>query len=42
MSPRRVFVTHGEEEATEALAARIAKERGFPTDVPDLGETVEL
>jgi len=40
--PRRVFVTHGEEEAAEALAARLAKERGFPTHVPEIGETVEL
>ncbi len=40
--PRRVFVTHGEEEAAEALAARITKERGFPTHVPALGETAEL
>jgi metallo-beta-lactamase family protein len=40
--PRRVFVTHGEEEAAAALAARLAKERGFPTHVPEIGETVEL
>jgi metallo-beta-lactamase family protein len=40
--PRRVFVTHGEEEAAEALAARLAKERGFATHVPGIGETVEL
>jgi metallo-beta-lactamase family protein len=40
--PRGVYVTHGEPEAAEALAARIAKERGFPTHVPDLGEAVEL
>jgi metallo-beta-lactamase family protein len=40
--PRGVFVTHGEPEAAEALAARIAKERGFPTHVPDLGESVDL
>jgi metallo-beta-lactamase family protein len=40
--PRRVFLTHGEEEAAEALAARIAKERGFDTHVPSLGETIEL
>jgi metallo-beta-lactamase family protein len=40
--PRRVFVTHGEEEAAEALAARLAKERGFSAHVPALGETVEL
>jgi metallo-beta-lactamase family protein len=40
--PKRVFLTHGEDDAAEALAARIAKERGFPTYVPDLGETVNL
>src|SRR5262249_22235378 len=40
--PRTVFLTHGEKDAAEALAARITKERGFPTHVPDLGETVEL
>jgi metallo-beta-lactamase family protein len=41
-APRRVFVTHGEEEAAEALAARLARERGFAAHVPELGETVEL
>jgi metallo-beta-lactamase family protein len=40
--PRGVFLTHGEEEAAEALAARIARERGFPTHVPFPNETVEL
>jgi metallo-beta-lactamase family protein len=40
--PRRVFLTHGEEDAAEALAARITKERGFETYVPSLGETIEL
>src|SRR5262245_30811037 len=40
--PRTVFLTHGEKDAAEALAARITKERGFLTYVPDLGETVEL
>ncbi len=40
--PRMVFVTHGEEDAAQALGARITKERGFPTHVPDLGETAEL
>ena len=40
--PKRVFLTHGEEEAAEALAARIAKERGFPTCVPGMGERFEL
>lgn len=41
-APRRVFLTHGEEEAAEALAARITKERGFATHVPALGEAVDL
>jgi metallo-beta-lactamase family protein len=40
--PRGVFVTHGEEDSSLALAARIARERGFPTQVPELGEVVEL
>ncbi len=41
-APRAVFVTHGEEDAALALAARLEKERSFPTHVPGLGETVEL
>jgi metallo-beta-lactamase family protein len=41
-APRRVFLTHGEPDAAEALAAKITNERGFPTHVPGLGETVEL
>lgn len=41
-TPRRVHLTHGEPEAAEALAARIAKERGFVTHVAQLGETVTL
>jgi metallo-beta-lactamase family protein len=40
--PRKVFVTHGEEDAARALAARIERERGFASFVPGLGETVEL
>jgi metallo-beta-lactamase family protein len=40
--PRGVFVTHGEEDAALALAARIGRERGFPAHVPGLGEAVEL
>lgn len=40
--PRRIFLTHGEEEAALALGARIARERGFDTHVPGQGETVEL
>ncbi|HWX25289.1 MAG TPA: MBL fold metallo-hydrolase [Vicinamibacteria bacterium] len=41
-SPRRIFLTHGEDEAARALAARISQERGFPTHVPDQGETADL
>jgi metallo-beta-lactamase family protein len=41
-APRRVFLTHGEEEAALPLAARIAKERGFQTHVPRIGESVAL
>jgi metallo-beta-lactamase family protein len=40
--PRTVFLTHGESDAAEALAARITRERGFETRVPGIGETVEL
>jgi metallo-beta-lactamase family protein len=40
--PARVFLTHGEEEAALALAARLQKERGFPTHVPEPHETVDL
>jgi metallo-beta-lactamase family protein len=40
--PRGVFVTHGEEDAAQALAARITRERGFAAHVPSLGETAEL
>ena len=32
----------GEPDAAEALAARIARERGFATRVPAMGEAVEL
>jgi metallo-beta-lactamase family protein len=40
--PRKVFLTHGEEEAAVAMAAHITRERGFPTSVPDPDQTVEL
>ncbi len=40
--PRRVFVTHGEEDAALALASRIETERGFRTHVPGHDETAEL
>jgi metallo-beta-lactamase family protein len=41
-APRRVFCTHGEPEAAEALAARLTRERGFPTAVPGPGEAWDL
>lgn len=40
--PKRIFVTHGEEEAADAFAARVGKERGFAAHVPDMGEIVDL
>jgi metallo-beta-lactamase family protein len=40
--PRAVFVTHGEEDAAQALAARIGRERGFAAHVPELGESWDL
>jgi metallo-beta-lactamase family protein len=40
--PKAVYVTHGETDAAEALAAKIVKERGFPAHVPNLKETVDL
>ena len=39
-APRTVFVTHGEAEAAEALASRIARERGFEARVPAHGEAL--
>lgn len=36
--PRRVFVTHGESESAEALAARIEDELGWRTCVPEYRE----
>jgi metallo-beta-lactamase family protein len=41
-APRAVFVTHGEAEAAAALAARIARERGFTVQVPAMGDSVDL
>jgi metallo-beta-lactamase family protein len=41
-APRAVFVTHGEPEAAEALAARIGRERGFATRVPAPDESFDL
>src|SRR5690606_37974121 len=41
-APRRVFLTHGEKEGAEALAATLRDKRGWDTYVPSLGETIEL
>jgi metallo-beta-lactamase family protein len=41
-APKTVFVTHGEEDAALALAARIGAERGFRTHVPRHVETITL
>jgi metallo-beta-lactamase family protein len=40
--PRTIFVTHGERNAANALAARVTRERGFAAYVPAHGEEVEL
>lgn len=40
--PRRIFVTHGEPSASEALRKRIESELGIRASVPDFMETVSL
>ncbi len=39
--PRKVFVIHGEEESSQALAGKLDS-LGFSTKVPKIGESVEL
>jgi metallo-beta-lactamase family protein len=41
-APRTVFVTHGDDDAALALSARITKDRGFRTYVPEHAERVVL
>ncbi|HEV2864475.1 MAG TPA: MBL fold metallo-hydrolase [Pyrinomonadaceae bacterium] len=41
-APRRVFTTHGEPEAAEAMAEHIRQRFGWRVDAPQYGETVEL
>ncbi len=41
-APRQAFLTHGELPSATAFAATLAKERGWKTLVPHLGQTVEL
>ena len=40
--PREVFVTHGEESQSLALADRIKREKGWTTRVPVMDEEIEL
>jgi len=40
--PRLVFLTHGEEEALNTLAARLEEELGLSTAIPDWKEQVQL
>jgi metallo-beta-lactamase family protein len=40
--PGRVFVTHGEPDAADALRVRIERELGWPAHVPEYGESVDL
>jgi len=40
--PRRVFVTHGEEESSLALAQHIDQQMKWPAHVPDYEESVVL
>jgi len=42
VTPKRVFTTHGEPEAAEAMAQHIRDEYGWTVEVPRYGETVEL
>ncbi|MEW5796836.1 MAG: MBL fold metallo-hydrolase RNA specificity domain-containing protein, partial [Candidatus Zixiibacteriota bacterium] len=40
--PRMVFVTHGESDQAEGMAAHLRDDRGWRCHIPRLGETVEL
>lgn len=41
-APKRVFVTHGEPAQADALAARITKEKGWESSVPEMDQEVAL
>ncbi len=41
-APSRVFIVHGEPEASEALRVRIDKDTGWPASVPRFGQVFEL
>ena len=40
--PKRVFVTHGEEDAAQAMAGHIRERFGWPIEVPQYGEKFDL
>lgn len=40
--PRKVFVTHGEPDAADALRVRIERELGWAAEVPDYQDKVDL
>ena len=42
LPPRRVFVTHGEPDAAQAMAAHIRDRFGWTVEVPQYGERFEL
>jgi len=40
--PKKVFVTHGEGEAANAMAGHIRERFGWQVEVPQYGERVDL
>ena len=40
--PKRVFITHGEPAAADALRQRIERQLGWEVTVPDFRDTVDL
>lgn len=40
--PRRLFICHGDGDVSEAFAAGIRKERGWPAIVPSYGQEIDL
>lgn len=42
ITPKRVFVTHGEPSAADAMRRRLVETFGWDATVPDHGDTVEL
>ncbi len=41
-APRRVFITHGEEDAARAFAAALKQARGWPAAIPEYGDAFNL